>query len=145
MTNTYTWNPCCCGCGGSWEYYEHHPKPGHIHHPFVPAPVVPTEKPKYAIPLVESVDSSSSPKELLVGGSASVSLTLEYIQIDGATTPAIKMKTTGPGGTSTWEDAAVTSGYHILPDLQTVQPGTKIIIEVKDVVARLRWWETITS
>jgi hypothetical protein len=101
------------------------------------------EKPHDTMPFLETIDPTTSPKEFIVGGSSSTAITLEYMPTDGATTPSIMMKTTGSGATIAWTDSAVTAGYHLLPDVYTVQPGTKITIEVKEVVARIRWWETI--
>jgi hypothetical protein len=96
------------------------------------------------VPQDEMVDGASSPKEVLVGGLRDARLTLEYMPVSGATTAAVKVTISGPGGTSTWEETPVSEGFHVKRDLTTVAPGSSVSVEVTEVIARLRWCEVIS-
>ncbi len=111
------------------------------HQPFHFCSCVP--KTQFQVAQELSVDTSNSPKEALIGGLCNSCLTLEYMPTEGATSPAIKITFTGPDGTSTWEESSIPAGFHVKSDFSTVSPGTKVKIEVTDVIARLRWCETI--
>jgi hypothetical protein len=97
------------------------------------------------VPLIETVEPTTSPRTILIGGTDDVKLTLEYMALDGAGAPDVNVTITTPGGvTSTWGVSPVPSGYHVKDDLATVAPGTKIVIQVTETVARLRWCEVVT-
>jgi hypothetical protein len=140
---TYTSTPRCCGHHGDWWGPPPYGWFGRMPYPFMPFPYMPMGRHHDTMSFLETVDPGTSPREIIVGGSSPTPVTLEYMPTDGATTPTITLKTTGSGATITWADNAVTAGYHLLKDVCTVQPGTKITIEVKEVVARIRWRETI--
>ena len=137
-------------------YFHHHPEYfwANIHsqfywHHYCPVCCQPyhlcccVAKTQFQIPQELSVDSSTSPKEALIGGLCDTSLTLEYMAEEGAAFPSIKITLTGSDGTSTWEESSIPAGYHVKSDFSTVSPGTKVKIEVTEAIARLRWCETI--
>ncbi|MEI6669604.1 MAG: hypothetical protein WCP29_15760 [Acidobacteriota bacterium] len=99
---------------------------------------------QYWTPNIEQVDPAASPKVIIIGGASPSALTLEYLPVDGAVAPSVKVTVAGPGLTTTLEDAAVTAGYHIKPRFQTVDPGTTVTVVVTECIARLRWCEWAT-
>ena len=142
MCYTHTHAHSCCGHAEAPWWHAPHPWM-HAMHGYMPMPVVPIEKPKFKIPFIESIDPLIPTKEFIVGGLDPSHLTLEYMKAEGAVAPVIKIAILGPGGTTvTWNDPAVADGYHLKTDFAPLQAGSKIIVSVTEVVARLRWCET---
>ncbi|RPH35468.1 MAG: hypothetical protein EHM91_17200, partial [Planctomycetota bacterium] len=88
-----------CGCCGAHRGYPWWPSAPWSHHP----DTVPV---RYWTPNVENVDPASSPKTIIIGGASPSSLTLEYLPVDGAVAPSVKVTIDGPGLSTTLEDAA---------------------------------------
>src|SRR5690242_12112656 len=88
-----------------------------------------------------AVASGGAPGQAFVGGAQPSRLSLEYIVDDGAAAPAIKVTTVSAGSSSTWEETAPATGYQVKSDFLTVDPGTKVTLDVTETTARLRWCE----
>jgi hypothetical protein len=135
-----TWNPhyggyhCSCCCHENYEF----PQMWNYH-----LPAHPSVKPQLMVPFIETIDPAVPKKEIIIGQPTHTTPSLEYMSVEGAAAPTISLKIIGTGGTTSWEENPVTPGYHIKSDFSALQPGSKIIIEVKEVVARLRWWEAL--
>ncbi len=95
------------------------------------------------LPQEVSVDSATGMKEVLIGGTANASLTLEYVPDAGATSPLVKVTVDLDGSTSTWQETSMTDGYHVKTHLLSIEPGAKVTLEVTEAMARLRWCETV--
>ena len=95
------------------------------------------------LPQEVSVDSATSMKEALIGGTTNASLTLEFAPDGGATSPSVKVTVEIGGSISTWQETSMTDGYHVKSQLLSVEPGAKVTLEVTEAMARLRWCETI--
>jgi hypothetical protein len=134
------WNPfyggyyCSCGFQENFGYPQMWNYQPHSH---------PSIKPQLHVPFIEMLDPSIQKKEIIIGNPKQVPPILEYMSVEGAAAPVISLKIIGAGGTYSWTENPVTSGYHIKSDIPVVQPGSKIIIEIKEVVARIRWEELI--
>ena len=143
-THSHYHGSCCHGAHGGHPWWSSTPWPS------TPWPSAPwqhhpgPEHHQFWMPNIESVDPASSPKTIIIGGASPSSLTLEYMPVDGAVAPSVKVTVDGPGLTATLEDAAVTAGYHIKSKFQTVDPGTKVTIVAAECIARLRWCESAT-
>ncbi|MEO8325922.1 MAG: hypothetical protein ABI618_08740 [Nitrospirota bacterium] len=100
---------------------------------------------RHSMPLPQevSVDSATSMKEVLIGGTTNASLTLEYAPDAGATSPLVKVTVEIDGSTSTWQETSMTDGYHVKSQLLSMEPGAKVTLEVTEAMARLRWCEII--
>lgn len=96
-----------------------------------------------ALPQEVSVDSVTNMKDVMIGGTTHASLTLEYVPDAGATSPSVKVTVAIGGSTSTWQETSMTDGYHVKSKLLSVEPGSKVTLEVTEAMARLRWCETI--
>jgi hypothetical protein len=136
-----TWDPyyegyhCSCCCHGNYEFPQMWS--------FRP-PIHPPIKPQLLIPFIETVDPAIPKKEVIIGQPTQMPPSLEYMSVEGAVGPTISLKIVSTDGTTSWEENPVAPGYHMKSDFPVVQPRSKIIIEVKEVVARLRWWETLS-
>jgi hypothetical protein len=95
------------------------------------------------VPRDLDADPTDASEQTLVGGSEQVSLSLEYLVETGAVSPSVKLTTTSDGASGTWSDTTPAVGYHVQEALLSVKPGTKVLLEVNNVTARLRWCERI--
>ena len=95
------------------------------------------------VPQELAVDPTTTTKELVVGGASDVHLILEYLRVEGAPAPKVTLASAGPSGTSSFEDAAITAGFHVKDDFAATPPGTKLKLTVTDGFARLRWCERV--
>ena len=79
------------------------------------------------------------------GGIAAAHLTLDYLTVpEGDTVPLVRVTITDSDGVaSTWENSAFEGDYHLKDDFPPVAPGSRLLLEVEGVVARLRWCEKI--
>jgi hypothetical protein len=89
-----------------------------------------------------SVASGGASAQALVGGTAIVHLSLEYLVDSGASSPSITVTTASNGTTSTWQETTPATSYQVKADFMNVQPGTTVTIDATEAVARLRWCET---
>lgn len=101
------------------------------------APKMPMVVPEEAL-----VDASSPKKEVFVGGNCDAKLTLEYMPVTLATS-SVTVTITVSGSTTTWKEQPISDGYHVKKDFSSVAPGAKVVVEVTDAIARLRWCEVI--
>lgn len=112
-----------------------------------PAPCPPLEGGCAGTLVVSPYELSVAPEgeagEALVGGTGPARLTLEYLAADGAEAASITLSVEADGSTSTWEEASPAPGYQVKRDLMSVNPGTRLRLEVTDAMARLRWCETL--
>ncbi|MBN2035136.1 MAG: hypothetical protein JW768_00205 [Chitinispirillaceae bacterium] len=98
----------------------------------------------YAVFREEVVDPSHGSKEFFIGGAKPVHPVLEYMPLSGATSPALEMATTAPGGPPhTWSPASMGTEYAVKDDFSAIEPGTRVAIKVDETIARIRWFETI--
>jgi hypothetical protein len=99
----------------------------------------------HAMTLTEELyaDKTTTPKSALIGGTSDAHLSVESFVESGAAAPAVKVTVTSDGTTSTWSDTSIAPGYHVKESFITVKPGSKVVLDVTDAVARLRWCETI--
>jgi hypothetical protein len=88
-----------------------------------------------------SVTSGGAAGQAFVGGAQPARLSLEYVVDDGAASPTIKVTTASAGSSSTWEETSPATGYQVKSDFLTVDPGTKVTLDVSETTARLRWCE----
>jgi hypothetical protein len=88
-----------------------------------------------------SVASGGASAQALVGGSATVRLSLEYVVDSGAASPSVTVTTASNGTTSTWEETTPGSGYQVKTGFMPVQPGTTVTVEATETAARVRWCE----
>jgi hypothetical protein len=101
--------------------------------------------PAMILPQEAWVDASSPVKEVFIGGSSDVSLSLEYMPASGAASPRVTTTITAPdGSTSTWQEDPIPAGYHVKSDFSPVAPGSRIELQVTDAMARLRWCEFVS-
>jgi hypothetical protein len=105
-----------------------------------PAPTVESSLP---ITRAIDVDPTTSPREAFIGGVSEAHLSLEYQAATGATSPAVKLTISGDGTTSTWSEAGIAAGHHVKHRFISVTPGSTVMIEVTEAIARLTWCETI--
>lgn len=134
------WYPYCHGYHHMYGYPEYYPFYGqwsYFPHEFM------HERPHAHLSFIETIDPAVPKKEIILGQKIEGSPILEYMSAEGAAAPAISVKIVKDSAVTVWNDNAVSAGYHIKTDLPAVQPGSKIIIEVKETIARLRWWEKI--
>jgi hypothetical protein len=104
----------------------------------------PVGSPLVTVALEATADGTATSKKVLIGGTAAARLTLEYLPDEGASSASVKVTIVSDGGTTlTWEETAITQGYHVKSDFPVVAPGTKVTLEVVQGNARLRWCETI--
>jgi hypothetical protein len=90
-----------------------------------------------------SADPSGQEKTVMVGGASPVGVTLEYLPVEGAKSPSVKVVLSAPDGTATTiDESSITAGYHVKDDLTPLAPGTLIQLTVTECIARLRWLET---
>ena len=95
------------------------------------------------IPYELTVVTASTPQEVLIGGKANVHLSLEYLADTGAASPSVKVTVTFDGSTSSWSESPIPTGYQVKGDFMTVQPGSKVVVDVTEATAKLRWCESI--
>jgi len=96
------------------------------------------------VPRDLSADATNTTATGLVGGSQSVSLSVEYLVDSGAASPSVKVTLAAPDGTSSdWTDSAPVAGYHVQEALLSAKAGTKLTLTVNNVTARLRWCEHV--
>ena len=88
-------------------------------------------------------DTTTPSQDGLVGGSRQVFLSLEYLVDAGAVSPTVKVTTAADGSSATWSDDAPVQGYTVRQAVLSAAPGTKLTLAVNNVVARLRWCETV--
>lgn len=153
------------GYHGTWQWPGFHPWPGYYYpYPFAffPGPSVfgygfahcpvcgnPIHlctceaKTKVLWPREAMVDESSSPQSVVIGGVCDVKLTLEYMPVEGATSPAVQVSITDTGTTTSWAEPAIPDAYNVKSDFPEVGPGGKIALEVTDAIGRLRWCEVL--
>ena len=86
------------------------------------------------LPQEVSVDSTANVKNVVIGGNAPTSLTLEYTPDAGASTPMIKVTIEHDASTSTWQETASTDGYHVKSQFLSVEPGNKVTLEVTEAM-----------
>ncbi len=90
-----------------------------------------------------SADPTAADKSVMIGGVAPARVTLEYMPVDGATSPSVSVVLTSPDGTATTiNESSIPAGYHVKDDLMPVTPGTMLHLKVNECLARLRWLET---
>lgn len=89
-----------------------------------------------------AVASGGATASALVGGAATVRLSLEYLVDAGATSPSITVTTASGGTTSTWQETTPATGYQVKPDFLTIPPGTTLSVDASEAAARVRWCET---
>lgn len=125
-------NPCApAPCGGGPGHHHHHDcyQSGCHETPMVS-------------PYELSVASGGATASALVGGAATVRLSLEYLVDAGATSPSITVTTASGGTTSTWQETTPASGYQVKPGFLTIPPGTTLTVDATEAAARVRWCET---
>lgn len=92
-----------------------------------------------------SVDPEAAEKSVLIGGVTPVRITLEYLPVEGAATPSVKVTITNPGATATTiDEGSIAAGYHVKDDLPPLEPGAIVKLTTTECLARLRWLETFT-
>ncbi|MCP4605581.1 MAG: hypothetical protein GY847_34510 [Proteobacteria bacterium] len=98
------------------------------------------------LPKETEVDPTNSSKEAMVGGLQAVDLTLEYIGVSDKDLGVISVDITTPSGDVThWKTSSVAhDAYVIKTDLAPASPGDVVKVKGNKVVARLRWFETVT-
>ena len=90
-----------------------------------------------------AVDTTTTTKDALVGGTQPAHLTVEYLVDTGITDASVTVTIVSDGTTTTWSDTSSAAGYHVNDTLAAVKPGSKVTLAVTDALARLRWCETI--
>ena len=126
--------------------FHHQPCPPIICAVYVPVQLVaaaPDCPPSLKVPRDLEADPSTKSKQALVGGAGDVSLSLEYLVETGASSPTVTLTTTTGGASAKWTDAAPAVGYFVHEALLSAKPGTKVTLEVNNVIARVRWCETV--
>jgi hypothetical protein len=106
-----------------------------------PPPAPPPPTPLVVLPKELQADPTTATADALIGGSIKVQAYVEYISAGGSGTPDVKVTTTVLGVASTWEDSAISEGYHVKCDLALLPPGSKLHIEATNAVLRVRWVE----
>jgi len=132
----YTGYTDCCS-------YHHRGPPPCVYVPVVWVPMAQPCCDTVIVPRDLHADPANASQQTLVGGSEQVSLSLEYLVETGAASPSVKLTTTSDGTTSIWNDTTPAVGYHVQEALLSVKPGSKVLLEVNNVTARLRWCERI--
>jgi hypothetical protein len=122
---TGQWN-----CGGYEPHHDHH----HHHHHGYPAMLLAREV---------DVDTTTPSKDGMVGGSRTVSLSIEYLVDAGAASPSVKLTTTVGSSSATWSDDTPAEGYTVHQAVLNAAPGTKVTLAVNNALARLRWCELV--
>ena len=89
-----------------------------------------------------AVASENPTAKALVGGAATVHLTLEYLVDDGAKAPSISVTTASSASTSTWQETTPGPGFQVKRDFMNIEPGTTVTVDATETVARLRWCES---
>ncbi len=90
-----------------------------------------------------SADPASAEKAVMIGGVSQVRVTLEYMPVEGAAAPSVKVVLTDPDGTATTiDETSVSTGYHVKADMTPLVPGTMVKLTIQECMARLRWLET---
>jgi len=97
--------------------------------------------PLVVLPKEIQADPTTTSADAIIGGSVKVQAYVEYISAGGEGTPEVKVTTTVLGVVSTWDDSAITDGYHVKSDLALLPPGSKLHIEATNTVLRVRWIE----
>jgi hypothetical protein len=88
-------------------------------------------------------DTTTPSRDGMVGGERPVFLSLEYIVDAGASSPTIKVTTAAGSSSATWSDAAPAEGYTVRQAVLSAAPGTKVTLDVNNLIARLRWCELV--
>lgn len=108
-----------------------------------PPPVCEVGRPM-TIPHEIEASGSTTTVTAMVGGREAARVTVEYLVAEGAPTPATVKATATSGGSETvWSDTDPAAGFHVQEAVLTVQPGSTLTLEVANIMARLRWCETI--
>ena len=89
-----------------------------------------------------SVASGGESAQALVGGSAPVYLSMEYLVDTGAKAPSITLTATSDAATSTWQETSPGSGYQVKAHFMSIQPGTTLKVDATEATARVRWCES---
>ena len=114
-----------------------------VYVPVVWVPCPPACCERITVPRDLAADAKNSSAQALAGGSEQVSLSIEYLVETGASSPSVKVTTTSDGSTATWSDTTPAVGYHVQEGFLSVNPGTKISLDVNNLTARIRWCERI--
>jgi hypothetical protein len=99
--------------------------------------------PSAIVPFELAVGGETTSQEALVGGTATVHPTLEYLVEGGAVAPEVTVTITVDGTTTTWSESAIPVGYHVKNDFAGIDPGAMVKLEAVDATARLRWCERL--
>lgn len=119
------------------------------HHPWIYVPVclpIPCAPDPCALPMTvpfELLVTGTTTQEALIGGSAIVHPTLEYLVKEGAAAPQVTVTITADGATTTWSESGIDVGYHVKTDFAGISPGAVVQVDTVDVTARLRWCERL--
>jgi hypothetical protein len=101
-------------------------------------------KPTYLLHQEISADPGTAAKPAMIGGVAPASPVLEYMPVDGAVSPEVKVVMKAADGTvTTVGETSVAPGYYVKDDIAPLSPGTMMTLTVTECCARLRWRETI--
>ena len=89
-------------------------------------------------------DPNDPKKEFFIGGNSTVGPVLEYMPLSGAKLSRIQVEITAPNGsTEKWSPEKIDKEYAVKDDFAEMVPGTRIVVTVKETIARLRWVETM--
>jgi len=86
--------------------------------------------------------ATSTTAEALVGGLAPAQLTLEYLVESGATSPSVTVTVTADGQTTTMSETNTAPSYYTR-QLSPARPGSKLMLQASNALARLRWCEIV--
>ncbi len=93
----------------------------------------------------ETVATPDAPLvECFVGGSSATRAVLEFMPLTGAATPSLKVTITPKGKEpKLWSPEPMPAEYVVKKDFDDLAVGTRVLIEVNEVIARIRWFETV--